>query len=170
MFGAGGHRPQGVTGAETRTDGWGTALVSAPMSFQQAMEQVARFFEVIGALVLVAGLVVSVGLAVRSWRRYRAGTQAWQVLRNSFGNVILLGLEILVAADLLRTVAVSPTIENVVVLGAIVLIRTVLSFSLEIEIEGVAPWRRALLRTPRAGVGLEATPGVSSAEGEAPRG
>jgi hypothetical protein len=54
-----------------------------------------------------------------------------------------LGLEILVAADLVRTVAVEPTMENVVILGLIVLIRTVLSFSLEIEIEGVAPWRRA---------------------------
>jgi uncharacterized membrane protein len=140
------------------------------MSFQQAMEQVARFFEAIGALVLVAGLVVSVVLAVRSWRHDRLGARAWQVLRNSFGSVILLGLEILVAADLLRTVAVAPTVENVLVLGAIVLIRTVLSFSLEIEIEGVAPWRRAQLRGPRRAVGLEAAPEVSSAEGEAPPG
>jgi len=58
--------------------------------------------------------------------------------------VILLGLEILVAADLVRTVAVTPTLESVAVLGGIVLIRTVLSFSLETEIEGVAPWRRAV--------------------------
>ena len=57
--------------------------------------------------------------------------------------MILLGLEILVAADLVRTVAVAPTVENVVILGVIVLIRTFLSFSLEIEIEGVVPWRRA---------------------------
>ena len=140
------------------------------MTFQQAMEQVARFFEAVGALVLVAGLVVSVGLAWRSWRQDRAGRQAWQVLRNSFGSVILLGLEILVAADLLRTVAVAPTVENVVVLGAIVLIRTVLSFSLEIEIEGVAPWRRAVLRGPRPGTAPGAPPRVSSAEGEAPPG
>jgi hypothetical protein len=55
----------------------------------------------------------------------------------------LLGLELLVAADLVRTVAIAPTIENVATLGLIVLIRTVLSFSIEIEIEGVAPWRRA---------------------------
>jgi hypothetical protein len=51
----------------------------------------------------------------------------------------------LVAADLVRTVAVATTVENVVILGLIVLIRTVLSFSLEIEIEGVAPWRRAMV-------------------------
>jgi hypothetical protein len=50
-----------------------------------------------------------------------------------------------VAADLVRTVAVEPTVQNVAVLGLIVLIRTVLSFSLEIEIEGVPPWRRALV-------------------------
>jgi uncharacterized membrane protein len=120
------------------------------MSFQEAMEHVAQLFEAIGAVVLVAGLMASVGLAVRSWNRDRVGQRAWQVLRNSFGNVILLGLEILVAADLVRTVAVAPTVENVVILGVIVLIRTVLSFSLEIEIEGVAPWRRALTtRTAR---------------------
>jgi len=60
------------------------------------------------------------------------------------GGALLLSLEILVAADLIRTVAVSPTLRNVLVLGLIVLIRTFLSFSLEVEIEGVLPWRRAL--------------------------
>ena len=59
--------------------------------------------------------------------------------------MILLGLEILVAGDLIRTVAVAPTLDNVIVLGLIVLIRTFLSFSLEIEIEGVPPWRRGLV-------------------------
>jgi uncharacterized membrane protein len=71
--------------------------------------------------------------------------RAYKVLRRSFGGAILLGLEILVAADLVRTVAVEPTWDNVVILSVIVLIRTVLSFSLEIEIEGVAPWRRAAM-------------------------
>ena len=66
-------------------------------------------------------------------------------MRQSFGGAILLGLEILVAGDLIRTVAVYPTLESVVVLAIIVLIRTVLSFSLEIEIDGVPPWRRALV-------------------------
>ena len=59
--------------------------------------------------------------------------------------MLLLGLEILVAADLVRTVAVEPTVQNVAILGLIVLIRTFLSFSLEIEIEGIPPWRRALV-------------------------
>jgi len=66
------------------------------------------------------------------------------VLRQAFGGTLLLALEILVAADLVRTVAVAPTLNNVLVLGLIVLIRTFLSFSLEIEIDGVVPWRRAL--------------------------
>jgi uncharacterized membrane protein len=113
------------------------------MDFTTVMERVAQVFEAIGAIVLLGGLFVSVGLAIRSLRRTSNGQLAYQVLRESFGGVILLGLEILVAADLVRTVAVSPTVENVLILGLIVLIRTFLSFSLEIEIEGVAPWRRA---------------------------
>jgi uncharacterized membrane protein len=79
---------------------------------------------------------------MRSWRRDHDGSAAYRRLRATFGGVILLGLEILVAADLVRTVAVAPTLQNVAILGVIVLIRTFLSFSLEIEIEGVAPWRR----------------------------
>jgi uncharacterized membrane protein len=113
------------------------------MTFTEAMDHVAQAFEVIGAVVLLAGLFLAVVLAVRVIRRSRDGQQAYRVLRQSFGGAILLGLEILVAADLLRTVAVEPTLDNVLILGVIVLIRTVLSFSLEIEIEGVAPWRRA---------------------------
>ena len=78
------------------------------------------------------------GLAIRSLRLSKQARVAYQILRTSFGGAILLGLEVLVAADLVRTVAVAPTLENVAILGLIVLIRTVLSFSLEIEIEGVA--------------------------------
>lgn len=66
------------------------------------------------------------------------------MVKECFGGALLLALEVLVAADLIRTVAVAPTLDNVAVLALIVLIRTFLSFSLEIEIEGVAPWRRAL--------------------------
>jgi len=113
------------------------------MTFTETMDHVAQVFEAIGALVLLGGLVVSVGFGIRSLRRSGDGHQAFQVLRESFGGVILLGLEVLVAADLVRTVAVAPTLENVAILGVIVLIRTVLSFSIEVEIEGVVPWRRA---------------------------
>lgn len=111
----------------------------------ETMEHVAEFFEIIGALILLAGLVVATILALRALIRTRDAAKAYRVLRQAFGGAILLGLEVLVAADLVRTVAVAPTMENVVTLGIIVVIRTVLSFSLEIEIEGVAPWRRALV-------------------------
>jgi uncharacterized membrane protein len=114
-------------------------------TFAESMELVARFFEAIGALILIAGLVVSAFLAIRSLRLSKQARLAYEILRESFGGAILLGLEVLVAADLVRTVAVAPTIENVAILGLIVLIRTILSFSLEIEIEGVAPWRKAAM-------------------------
>ena len=113
------------------------------MSFTKVMEHAAQAFEAVGVLVLVVGLLWSLGLAATVWRRSGEGRAGYVALRESFGGVLLLGLEILVAADLIRTVAVAPTLENVGVLGLIVLIRTFLSFSLEIEIEGVPPWRRA---------------------------
>lgn len=114
------------------------------MTFTEVMERAAQIFEAVAAVVLVAGLAWSLGLALVVWRRSRGGRQGYKVLRESFGGVLLLSLEILIAADLVRTVAVQSTLENVAVLGLIVLIRTFLSFSLEIEIEGVPPWRRLL--------------------------
>lgn len=112
------------------------------MAFVELMDYVGKAFEAVGVGVLVLGLVWSVVVAGRVWLKAE-GREAYRILRESFGGVLLLGLEILVAADLIRTVAVEPSMENVLVLGLIVLIRTFLSFSLEIEIEGVPPWRRA---------------------------
>jgi uncharacterized membrane protein len=108
------------------------------------MEHVAQGFEALGAFVLVVGAVWSLVLAVVASRRAGQAEQGFQAMRRAFGATLLLGLEVLVAADLIRTVAVAPTVTNVLVLGLIVLIRTFLSFSLETEIEGVLPWRRAL--------------------------
>lgn len=112
------------------------------MTFATGMEHAAQVFDVIGAIILLAGFVFAVGLTVRA-ARHRAGRDLYVIMRQTFGGVMLLALEVFVAADLLRTVAVSPTMSSVLVLGLIVLIRTILSFSLEIEIEGVLPWRRA---------------------------
>lgn len=118
------------------------------MSFAEIMEHVARGFEALSALVLVVGLVWALTYSALVWRRTRDGRRAYRTLRMSFGGVLLLGLEILVAADLVLSVAVEPTLENIAVLGLIVLVRTVLSFALEIEVEGVAPWRRRMVPYP----------------------
>jgi len=146
------------------------------MTFTDQMENVAKVVETFGVAVLVLGLVWSIVLASRTWRA-AGGRRAYQVLRETFGGVLLLGLEILVAADLIRTVAIAPTLQNVTVLGLIVLIRTFLSFSLQIEIEGVPPWRRALTsgastlaraaRASRAGSGQGEPPSsdASTADG-----
>jgi uncharacterized membrane protein len=108
------------------------------------MDHVAQGFEALGALILVIGVLSSFVLAGFAWRPPGSSKQAFAVLRQAFGGTLLLALEILVAADLIRTVAVSPTLDNVLVLGLIVLIRTFLSFSLEVEIDGALPWRRAV--------------------------
>ena len=118
------------------------------MTFSEVMDQAAEVFEGLGAVILSLGFVWSVVLAAAVWRRTKDGSEAFTTLRQSFGAALLLALEVLVAADLIRTVAVAPTLENVTVLGVIVLIRTILSFSLEVEIEGVVPWRRALVTGP----------------------
>jgi len=112
------------------------------VTFAEVMDRVALGFEVVVAVELVVGLGWSALLAVIVWRRTRNGPATYQALRQCFGNVVLLGLELLVAADLVRTLAVQPTLDELATLGLIVLIRTFLSFALETEIHGVAPWRR----------------------------
>jgi uncharacterized membrane protein len=114
------------------------------MGIEEAMDVVARGVEAIGILTLVLGLaaaLVRAGLALASGQGAEEG---YRIVRTVFGRSILLGLEFLVAADIIRTVAVQPSLENVAVLGLIVLIRTLLSFSLEVEIDGRWPWRRAV--------------------------
>ena len=113
--------------------------------YTSAMLVVAQIFEVIAAAVLMIGLFFAAFVSLRLWARSRSGSKAYKLMRQTFGGVLLLSLEILVAGDLIRTVAVAPPLDNVIVLGLIVLIRTFLSFSLEIEIDGVPPWRRALV-------------------------
>ncbi|WOQ70891.1 DUF1622 domain-containing protein [Microbacterium limosum] len=102
-------------------------------------------FEAAGAAAMIIGAIIALVLGARSLSRRDGGRAAFQTLRNTLGSAILLGLEILVAADLIRTITSKPSIEDAVILGLIVLIRTVLSMSIQIEIEGVVPWRRALL-------------------------
>src|SRR6516225_957726 len=100
-----------------------TALASpraaGTSAFTGAMEHVAQGFEALGALILVVGVIWAAVLAVLAWRRSGLAQPCYTALRQAIGGSLLLSLEVLVAADLLRTVAVSPTVSNVLVLGLI---------------------------------------------------
>jgi uncharacterized membrane protein len=113
------------------------------MTFTEVMDHVAQAFEALGALVLVGGTLWSFLTAALTLRRSGRPRQAYTRLRQAIGGTLLLGVEILVVADLVRTIAVAPSLTDVLTLGLIVLIRTFLSFSLETEISGTLPWRRA---------------------------
>ncbi len=97
--------------------------------------------EVTGILVIVIGAIVATASYLESRIRRVSPDRCYHKLRAGLGRSILLGLEFLVAADIIETVAIEPSMESVLVLGGIVLIRTFLSFALEIEIEGKLPWR-----------------------------
>lgn len=118
------------------------------MDSHAIFETIGIAFEFVGVAALAIGFIVSLVLAVSVWVRTGNGSTAFRTLRESFGGTILLGLELLVAADLVKTVTSSPTLTDAIVLGIIVVIRTILSFSLQVEIDGVAPWRRALVTGP----------------------
>jgi len=117
------------------------------VDFETFFVDVAIAFEVLGAFAMIIGTVIAAVLCVRSLRRREGGQAAFQTLRNTLGAAILLGLEVLVAADLIRTITSKPSLNDALILGVIVLIRVVLSFSIQVEIEGVAPWRRAMLQS-----------------------
>lgn len=106
------------------------------------MEDIARWIEWVGVAILVVSLLISFGRAAAGLVRRDAVSGVYVGLRSFLGRGILLGLEVLIAADLIRTVAVAPTLDNAVSLGVIVLIRTFLSFSLDVEITGRLPWRQ----------------------------
>ncbi len=113
--------------------------------YTEVMLGVAHGFEIVATLVISIGLIWAAYFSIRTLIRTKKGEVAYKAMRQSFGGALLLGLEILVAGDLIRTVAVEPNLDNVLVLGVIVLIRTLLSFSIEVEIDGVLPWRKAFV-------------------------
>lgn len=111
------------------------------MDFDDVVERVGEAVELTGIAVIVAGLTIAlVAFGVR-WLGGRRGDDSYQEARQSIGRSILLGLELLVAGDIIRTVAVSPSFTSVGVLAAVVAIRTFLSFTLELEITGRWPWQ-----------------------------
>jgi len=107
------------------------------------MEDISRAFEWIAVALLILAFLLAVLAVTRDLVRREAAGITYRRGRRIFGRGLLISLEILVAADLIRTVAVSPTLRSVGVLGVIVLVRTLLVFSLDVEIEGRLPWRRA---------------------------
>ena len=111
------------------------------MTFHDALPTVVEAFEVVGVAILAIGSVVALVRGFASLWHGARGTVFGQV-RRDIGLSILLGLEVLIIADIVQTITIDPSLESAVALGIIVLVRTFLSFSLEIELDGIPPWRR----------------------------
>jgi uncharacterized membrane protein len=111
------------------------------MAIREFVEIAGDATEIAGVLLIVGGLVVASGRYVIDSKD--AGASRYQRYRQNLGRAILLGLEVLVAADIIRTVAFTPTMDSVIMLAMIVAIRTFLSWSLALELEGRWPWQRA---------------------------
>ncbi len=108
--------------------------------FRHIMEIVGTGVDAIGVLIIVVGALIA------SFRFLtKRSSTGYKQFREDFGRAILLALEFLVAGDIIRTVVVAPTMENVGVLGILVLIRTFLSFSMQLEIDGRWPWQHEKL-------------------------
>ncbi len=108
-----------------------------------------------GVVIIALGTVIGVILCARDLIRQESAVTAYGHLRTFLGRSLLLGLEFLVAGDIIKTVAIEPTFDSVIVLAIIVLVRTVLSLSIDVEIDGRWPWQAAqqasLVEAPRAG-------------------
>lgn len=115
--------------------------IELPSLFEGVAEVVAVGIEILGIAVITKGAITAGMAFFRGWFDAVQALEACYDYRVQMGQAILLGLEFLVAADIIRTVAVRPTFRSVGILAAIVAIRTFLSFALEIEIAGRLPWR-----------------------------
>lgn len=116
--------------------------------FKNAVDLISKVIDAAGVLVVVCGLLVATGVFVLAQRQRDQRPLAYRVYRQQVGKAILLGLEFLVAADIIRTVAVAPSFRGVGVLAVVVAVRTFLSFALDVELEGRWPWQSQ--RTPSA--------------------
>jgi len=110
--------------------------------FRELMGNIGLAVDAVGVLVIVIGAILSTCRLL--FRRQESPGNSYKLYRQGLGRAILLGLEFLVAGDIIRTVVVAPTLENVLILGLIVLIRTFLSMALQLEVEGRWPWQHAL--------------------------
>lgn len=118
------------------------------MRYEDVMETTVKVFEFVGVAVLVlGGLFAFAVYAARSL----GGTprrEAFDEIRATLGRAILLGLEVLVVADIIRTIVVTPTLSSALTLGIIVVVRVLLSFAIDIEVDGEVPWRRGSADPP----------------------
>lgn len=122
-----------------RASGGGRRPIDHPVTFSESIETVGKTLEAVGVAVIVIGALLA---AYQAWsEREGLGIDRYRRYRRRLGRAILLGLELLVAADIIRTVALNPTFTSVGVLAVLVLIRTFLSMSLEVELEGRWPWQ-----------------------------
>lgn len=110
-------------------------------SFQTVVEAVSRVIDGVGVAVIVIGLLLATGAFVRDVAAAEPRPESYRFFRQQVGKAILLGLEFLVAADIIRTVAVDPTFRSVGVLAIVVAVRTFLSFTLDVELSGRWPWQ-----------------------------
>ena len=119
------------------------ATLFPPEWFDAGLRSISLVIEAAGIAVIVLGALYAAVRVLTRLAREGAGGDAYHLLRRDLARSILLGLELLVAADIIGTVAIEPNVENLLALGLIVLIRTFLSVSLEVEIDGRWPWRKA---------------------------
>jgi uncharacterized membrane protein len=112
------------------------------MSYDEVISEVVKVVEAVGAGIMVLGGLGAFLVFVFRTLRVETAHESYEELRRTLGRCILLGLEVLIVADIVRTIIVDTTFESVAVLGIIVVIRILLSFSLEVEIDGYWPWRR----------------------------
>lgn len=119
-------------------------------AFREIAEGIAVGIEAIGVAVIVLGGIWATGAFVSQLSKRNAIHAALLDYRGNLGHAILLGLEFLVAADIVGTVVVDPTFSNVGVLALIIAVRTFLSFALEVEISGHWPWQRTALSKKQA--------------------
>ncbi len=110
------------------------------MQFTELISVAGYAIEAVGVLVVVIGSLVSSVVFMRTFRQQPEGI-AYRTFRRQLGRSIILGLEFLIAGDIIRTVVVADTLENVAVLGLIILIRSFLSVTLHLEVEGRWPWQ-----------------------------
>ncbi len=110
------------------------------MTFEGTMENIVLAFEAVGVTIIIVGGVIALVSGIKDFGHF---DRFFADVRRGFGRSLILGLEVLVAADVIKTITVDPSLESVTVLGILVAVRIALSIALDIEVDGMVPWHRA---------------------------